>query len=283
MNSKDNWSLIINSDSKNFSFNYKEIIEYWDLLKMLVKRDVISFYKQTIFGPLWFFLQPLFTTIIFTFVFGNLAGLKTNNIPQPLFYLSGITAWNYFSECVIKTSTVFKDNTNLFGKIYFPRIIMPLSIVISNLIKFFVQFILFIIVLMYYYFFTNFKFNFNLTILFFPILVLLMGLLGLALGLIITSLTIKYKDLVFLISFAIQLLMYCTTVIYPLNNINIKYQYLIILNPMTSIIETLRYSIFQNGIFLGSGLVYTGSVTIILLFFGFTLFNKVEKSFIDTI
>ena len=283
MNSKDNWSLIINSDSKNFSFNYKEIIEYWDLLKMLVKRDVISFYKQTIFGPLWFFLQPLFTTIIFTFVFGNLAGLKTNNIPQPLFYLSGITAWNYFSECVIKTSTVFKDNTNLFGKIYFPRIIMPLSIVISNLIKFFVQFILFIIVLMYYYFFTNFKFNFNLSILFFPILVLLMGLLGLALGLIITSLTIKYKDLVFLISFAIQLLMYCTTVIYPLNNINIKYQYLIILNPMTSIIETLRYSIFQNGIFLGSGLVYTGSVTIILLFFGFTLFNKVEKSFIDTI
>jgi lipopolysaccharide transport system permease protein len=250
---------------------------------MLFKRDVISFYKQTIFGPLWFFLQPLFTTIIFTFVFGNLAGLKTNNIPQPLFYLSGITAWNYFSECVIKTSTVFKDNTNLFGKIYFPRIIMPLSIVISNLIKFFVQFILFIIVLMYYYFFTNFKFNFNLTILFFPILVLLMGLLGLALGLIITSLTIKYKDLVFLISFAIQLLMYCTTVIYPLNNINIKYQYLIILNPMTSIIETLRYSIFQNGIFLGSGLVYTGSVTIILLFFGFTLFNKVEKSFIDTI
>ena len=136
---------------------------------------------------------------------------------------------------------------------------------------------------MYYYFFTNFKFDFNLTILFFPILVLLMGLLGLALGLIITSLTIKYKDLVFLISFAIQLLMYCTTVIYPLNNINIKYQYLIILNPMTSIIETLRYSIFQNGIFLGNGLIYTGSVTIILLFFGFSLFNKVEKSFIDTI
>ena len=283
MNSKENWSLIINSESKNFSFNYKEIIEYWDLLKMLVKRDVISFYKQTIFGPLWFFLQPLFTTIIFTFVFGNLAGLKTNSIPQPLFYLSGIIAWNYFSECVIKTSTVFKDNTNLFGKIYFPRIIMPLSIVISNLIKFFVQFILFIIVLMYYYFFTNFKFNFNITILFFPILVLLMGLLGLALGLIITSLTIKYKDLVFLISFAIQLLMYCTTVIYPLNNINIKYQYLIILNPMTSIIETLRYSIFQNGIFLGNGLIYTSSVTIILLFFGFSLFNKVEKSFIDTI
>jgi lipopolysaccharide transport system permease protein len=173
---EQNWDVILTSNKSFFDLQLNQIWLYRDLLMLFVKRDIISFYKQTIFGPLWFFLQPLFTTIIFTFVFGNLAGLKTNNIPQPLFYLSGITAWNYFSECVIKTSTVFKDNTNLFGKIYFPRIIMPLSIVISNLIKFFVQFILFIIVLMYYYFFTNFKFNFNLTILFFPILVLLMGL-----------------------------------------------------------------------------------------------------------
>jgi lipopolysaccharide transport system permease protein len=249
---------------------------------MFVKRDFVSFYKQTILGPLWFFIQPIFTTIVFTFVFGNLAGISTDGLPHYLFYLSGITAWNYFSDCLTKTSTVFKDNANIFGKVYFPRLIMPLSIVVSNLVRFGVQLVL-LLAMMGYFGVQGANFNITYGILFFPILVLMMALLGLGLGLIITAVTTKYKDLTFLITFGVQLLMYGTTVIYPLSAAPEKYKSIIELNPMTGIIEAFRFGFLGKGEFTLWSIGYSAIVTIIVLFFGILIFNKTEKNFVDTI
>jgi lipopolysaccharide transport system permease protein len=215
-NNTEQWDLVIEGRSSLFDLKFREVWHYRDLLLMFVKRDFVSFYKQTILGPLWFFIQPLFTTIIFTFVFGNLAGLSTDGLPQPLFYLAGITAWNYFADCITKTSTVFKDNANIFGKVYFPRLIMPLSIVTSNLVRFGLQMLLFLAV-MGYFAIVGAEFHITPAILLFPLLVLLMALLGLGLGLIITAMTAKYRDLSFLVTFGVQLMMYMTTVIFPLS------------------------------------------------------------------
>jgi len=190
------WDLVIEPQHSLLDLNLKDVWRYRDLLWLLVKRDFVSFYKQTILGPLWFFIQPLFTTLIFTFVFGNLAGLSTDGLPQPLFYMAGITAWNYFADCLTKTSTVFKDNANIFGKVYFPRLIMPLSIVVSNLVRFGVQMLLFFL-MMAYYAYTGGSFTPNAYVLLSPMLILLMALLGLGLGLVITALTTKYRDLAF--------------------------------------------------------------------------------------
>jgi len=190
------WDLVIEPQHSLLDLNLKDVWRYRDLLWLLVKRDFVSFYKQTILGPLWFFIQPLFTTIIFTFIFGNLAGLSTDGLPQPLFYMAGITAWNYFADCLTKTSTVFKDNANIFGKVYFPRLIMPLSIVVSNLVRFGVQMLLFFLMLAYYAY-TGGSFTPNAYVLLSPMLILLMALLGLGLGLVITALTTKYRDLAF--------------------------------------------------------------------------------------
>jgi lipopolysaccharide transport system permease protein len=265
-----------------FDLRFADIWEYRDLLWLLVKRDFVSFYKQTILGPLWFFLQPLFTTVIFTFVFGKLAGISTEGLPQPLFYLAGITAWNYFAECLTKTSTVFKDNANIFGKVYFPRLIMPISIVLSNLIKFAVQFVLFLILVVYYKL-QGSDFSPTWAISLFPLLVLLMAVFGLALGMIVSSVTTKYRDLAFLITFGVQLLMYATPVIYPLSAAPAKYQWLIEANPMTSIIETFRYGFLGKGSFDAISLAYS-SITIVVLFIaGALVFNKVERNFIDIV
>lgn len=212
-NQQHDWS--IEPQSSLFDLKLKDTWAYRDLLWLLVRRDFVSFYKQTILGPLWFFIQPLLTTIIFTFVFGNLAGISTDGLPQPLFYMAGITAWNYFSECLTKTSTVFKDNANIFGKVYFPRLIMPLSIVMSNLVRFGVQFLLFLMVMGYYYFIAKEDFSITWAISLFPLVVILMALLGLGLGMLISAMTTKYRDLAFLVTFGVQLLMYATTVIYP--------------------------------------------------------------------
>jgi lipopolysaccharide transport system permease protein len=282
MKKQENWDLVIEGKSSLFDLKIRDVWHYGDLLLMFVKRDFISFYKQTILGPLWFFIQPIFTTLVFTFVFGNLAGISTDGLPQYLFYLSGITAWNYFSDCISKTSTVFKDNANIFGKVYFPRLILPLSIVMSNLVRFGVQFLLFIIMLIY---FAIQGANIHLTwaIAIFPLLILLMAMLGLGLGLIITAMTTKYKDLTFLVSFGVQLLMYGTTVIYPLSAAPVKYKYLIELNPMTFIIEAFRYAFLGKGEFSLNGLVYSSVVTIVMFIAGIIIFNKTEKSFVDTI
>jgi lipopolysaccharide transport system permease protein len=280
--SSEHWDLVIDSRSSLFDLKFRDIWHYRDLLIMFVRRDFVSFYKQTILGPLWFFIQPLFTTIIYTFVFGSLAKISTDGLPQPLFYLAGITAWNYFADCITKTSTVFKDNSNIFGKVYFPRLILPLSIVVSNLIRFAVQMLLFLAMLGYYHVQGN---NFTTTwaLLMFPLLVLLMALLGLGLGLIITAMTTKYRDLAFLVTFGVQLLMYATTVIYPLSAAPLKYKHIIELNPMTGIIEAFRYGFLGKGEFSEMSVGYSVIVSLIVLFVGIIIFNKTEKSFVDTV
>lgn len=280
--SHQEWDMIIEPHGNIFDLKLKEVWHYRDLLLLLIRRDFVSFYKQTILGPVWFFIQPLFTTIIYTFIFGNLAGISTEGIPKPLFYMAGITAWNYFSECLTKTSTVFKDNSNVFGKVYFPRLIMPLSIVVSNLIKFAVQMLMFIII-MGYYGLKGGSFHITSYILLFPVLIILMALLGLGIGMIISALTTKYRDLVFLVTFGIQLLMYATTVVYPLTAAPEKYRLLIALNPMTPIIETFRLGFLGEGSFSWFYLGISAAITIAITLFGVVIFNKVERNFIDTV
>ena len=281
-NQDQKWDLQIRPHEGLFKLHLKDVWAYRDLLWLLVRRDFVSFYKQTVLGPLWFFVQPLLTTIMFTFVFGRMGGFSTDGLPQPLFYLAGITAWNYFADCLTKTSTVFRDNANIFGKVYFPRLIMPLSIVVSNLVRFGVQFLLFLVV-MAFYGFRGASFHPTWAITLFPLVVLLMALIGLGAGMIISAMTTKYRDLAFLLTFGIQLLMYATTVIYPLTSISDKYRWLIVINPMTSLIETFRYGFLGRGSFSWSLLGYSTGVTFIFLFAGIIIFNKVEKNFVDTV
>jgi len=281
----EQWDMVIEPHAHLFDLKLKEVWHYRDLLLLLVRRDFVSFYKQTILGPLWFFIQPLFTTIIYTFIFGNLAGISTEGLPAPLFYMAGITAWNYFADCLTKTSTVFRDNSNVFGKVYFPRLIMPMSIVISNLIRFGVQLLL-LLLMMAYYAFKGADFHMNAFALLFPLLVVLMALLGLGTGMIISSLTTKYRDLVFLVTFGVQLLMYTTTVVYPLSEAIKKYPtytWLFSLNPMTPIIETFRYGFLGQGTFSWVSLGICSLVTISVTVAGIFIFNKVERNFIDTV
>jgi lipopolysaccharide transport system permease protein len=280
------WDLVIKGHSSLFDLKFGDLWRYRDLLAMFVKRDFVSFYKQTILGPLWFFIQPIFTTIVFSFVFGNLAGISTEGAPKYLFYLTGITSWAYFSDCLTKTSTVFRDNASIFGKVYFPRLIMPLSIVVSNLVRFGVQLSLLLCMMTYFYIFPIPDTSYHITsaLFLFPILVLMMALLGLGLGLIITAMTTKYRDLTFLVTFGVQLLMYGTTVIYPLSYAREKgYDHIVELNPMTGIIEAFRYAFLGTGEFTVSSLMYSALVTLIILFFGIIIFNKTEKNFVDTI
>lgn len=278
----EQWDLVIEGKSSPFDLKFREVWQYRDLLLMFVKRDFVSFYKQTIFGPLWFFIQPVFTTIVFTFVFGKLAGLSTDGLPQPLFYLAGVTAWNYFADCINKTSMVFRDNANIFGKVYFPRLIMPLSIVISNLIRFGVQMLLFVAVMVYFAV-TVGGFQLTWAIVLFPVLIAMMALLGLGVGLIITAMTTKYRDLSFLVTFGVQLLLYMTTVIYPLSAAPEKYRWLIELNPMTGIIEAFRYAFLGKGEFTASGLGYSAIVTLVIMLVGVVFFNRTERNFVDTV
>ena len=278
----EDWNLIIKGKSSLFDLKFGDLWRYRDLLLMFVKRDFVSFYKQTVLGPLWFFIQPIFTTLVFTFVFGNLAGISTDGLPQYLFYLSGITAWNYFSDCLSKTSTVFRDNAAIFGKVYFPRLIMPLSIVVSNLVRFGVQLLL-LVLMMVYFGLQGANFEVTYGIIFFPVLIILMALLGLGFGLIISAMTTKYRDLTFLVTFGVQLLMYGTTVIYPLSAAPEKYKKIIELNPMTGIIEAFRFGFLGKGEFTLWSISYSVIITLIVLFFGIVIFNKTEKNFVDTI
>ena len=272
----------IGSKTPMFSLNLKEVWQYRDLLLMLVKRDFVTFYKQTILGPLWFIIQPLLTTVIFIILFGNIAKLSTDGIPQILFYLSGITIWNYFSESLTKTSTVFKDNAAMFGKVYFPRLIMPLSIVASALMKFAVQFGIFIVVLLYYVTFTD-TVHPNWWILLTPVLILLMAMFALGMGMIFSSMTTKYKDLTFLLAFGTQLFMYVTPVVYPTSALPEKFKFLAYFNPLSSIFECFRYAYLGAGSFDLMSLMISAVVIMILLVVGTVIFNKVEKSFMDTV
>jgi lipopolysaccharide transport system permease protein len=282
---QENWDFEIKPSTHLFDLQLKEVWHYRDLLLLLVRRDFVSFYKQTILGPIWFFVQPIITILIYNLVFYNLAGIKTENIPAPLFYLAGTIIWNYFADCLTKTSTVFRDNSALLGKVYFPRLIMPLSIVLSNLIRFAVQFILFL-VLMIVYWGKGIQIIPNSIVLLFPLLIIMIAALGLGLGMMVSAVTTKYRDLSFVVTFIVPLLMYTTTVIYPLSTAISKYpaySWIIKFNPLTAVIETLRYGFLGKGSFSWCLLGYSGGVTLIILLSGIIIFNKVERTFVDTI
>ena len=280
---QEKWSEIIKPSSSLLDFRFDEVWRYRDLLLLLVRREYVASYKQTILGPIWVFLQPILTSIMFVIVFGRIAKISTDGVPMLLFYLSGLTLWNYFAESLNKTATVFKDNASIFGKVYFPRLIMPLSIVVANLIKLGIQFLLFIVIWGYYLLQTNSPVHPNMYILLTPVLVLLLGLLGLGFGMIISSMTTKYRDLIFLLTFGIQLAMYATPVIYPMSSIGPKYKWLIAANPMTGIIETFRYGFLGSGSFSWMALGYSCIFALAITLLGILTFNKVEKSFMDTV
>lgn len=264
-------------------FRLGELWRYRDLIVMFVRRDFVSNYKQTILGPIWFFIQPLITTIMFVFVFGKIAGFAPSGVPMLAFYMAGVTVWNFFSENLTKTSTVFRDNAGIFGKVYFPRLTMPLAIVISSLVRFAIQFFLFLLIWGYYMVAEN---NIQPTwwaILLTPLLLVIMGLLALGLGMIISAMTTKYRDLVFLMGFAVQLLMYATPVIYPLDKLPPKYETIIKANPMSPILETFRFAFLGSGQFSWGYLLYSIAITLTILFFGIVIFNRTEKTFADTV
>jgi lipopolysaccharide transport system permease protein len=279
---QENWTEIIQPRTNLFDLGLADVWRYRDLVMLFVRRDFVSTYKQTILGPIWFFIQPLLTTLTFIIIFGRVAQLSTDGLPMMVFYLAGITVWNYFSTTLTATSTVFTTNAAIFGKVYFPRLTLPLSIVISNLIRFGIQFLLFFVVWLYYLLIGN-NIQPNTYIILTPILILLMGLLSLGLGMIFSALTTKYRDLAMLLTFGVQLLMYATPVIYPLSSIPEQYKWLILANPMSSIIETFRYSFLGSGTFSWGYLGYSVVVTLVILFLGTVIFNKVQKSFTDTV
>ncbi|MCF4102111.1 ABC transporter permease [Gillisia sp. M10.2A] len=284
-NTNEDWLYEITPKRKLIDLNYKEIWRYRDLLILFVKRDIITAYKQTILGPLWYFIQPLFTSVIFTLVFNNIANINTGGVPPFLFNLTGITAWNYFSTCLTGTSNTFVSNQGLFGKVYFPRVIMPLSTTISNLLKFGIQLIILSFFYVYYYI-KGAEISPNLNLLLFPLYVLMMALMGLGLGMIISALTTKYRDLTVLVGFAVTLLMYISAVPYPLKEIiNNKPQFAWVVqyNPITHIIEGFRFMILDTGIFTWFGFTYTLGFSISIFLLGLIIFNRTEKTFIDTV
>lgn len=276
------WDLIIEPQQGLLDVNFKEIWDYRDLLFLFVKRDVVTVYKQTVLGPIWFFVQPIMTMLVYIVVFGNIAGIPTDGIPKPLFYLSGIIIWNYFSECFLKTSDTFTVNQDMFGKVYFPRLIMPLSKVVSGLIKFFIQFILFLVVYLYFLV-DGVPVQLGFELLLVPYFIVLMALLGLGFGLIFTSMTTKYRDLKFLIQFGVQLLMYATPIIYPMSEIPEKIRYFISFNPLSHIVEGFKLAFLGQGSLTTSGLLYSSACTLIVLVVGILIFNKTEKTFVDTV
>lgn len=279
---KENWSIEIKPKKKWLDVDLKGIWRYRDLYYMYVKRDIITVYKQTILGPLWFLIQPILTTIMYMFVFGGLAGISTDGVPQPLFYMSGILLWNYFNAAFMVSSSVFTLNASVFGKVYFPRLIVPLSGITSNLIKFGIQLVLFIIIYLYYYL-QGVNLSINWSILLFPILILMIAFHAMSWGLIISALTTKYRDLTQLVTFGIQLFMYMTPVIYPLSAAPEKYRMFISLNPLTSIFEAFKYSCMGSGSLDWVGLGYSFIVLLITLFLSIIIFNRVERNFVDTV
>ncbi len=278
-----NWTETITPKSSLFDLRLKAVWEYRDLLFMFVKRDFVANYKQTILGPLWFIIQPVMTTLMFTVVFGNFAKISTDGQPKMLFYMAGVTIWNYFSESFNRTSSVFTTNSGLFGKVYFPRLIIPLSIIFSGLIRFSIQFALFMSFLIYFLIKSNDSVHPNLYVLLTPFLLILMAGIALGAGMIISALTTKYRDFTYLVSFGVTLLMYATPVIYPIAFLPEKYKTIAMANPLSGVVETFRYSWLGSGTFSWGLLGYSFCFMIALLFCGIIIFNKVEKNFMDTV
>jgi lipopolysaccharide transport system permease protein len=277
------WTEVIEPRIGLLDLRLGDVWRYRDLVMMFVRRDFVSTYKQTILGPIWFFIQPLLTTITFLVIFSRVAKLPTDGLPPIVFYLAGVTIWGYFSQTFTATSTVFITNAAIFGKVYFPRLTMPVSIVISNIVRFLIQFGLFIVIWLYYVIRGGSTINPNWLIILTPLLLIIMGVMSLGLGMIFSSLTTKYRDLSLLLAFGMQLLMYATPVIYPLSSIPIKYKWLILANPMSAVVETFRYAFLGSGTFKWEYLTYSAGFALLSLFVGTIIFNKVEKSFTDTV
>ena len=278
----DSWDLIITPRKKWWDLQLRDVWHYRDLIGLFVRRDFVSRYKQTILGPLWFIIQPLLTSIVFTVIFGNIARLPTDGLPQMLFYMSGNILWSYFSTCLTSTSTTFTANAHLFGKVYFPRLVMPVSIVISDLITFAIQFVFFLAYLLFFYLrgsaigLTTWAFVL-------PLLLVLMAGLGLGFGIIISSMTTKYRDLQYLVGFGVGLWMYATPVIYPVSSIPEKWRWVANVNPVTPIIETFRAGFLGAGDASWARLAYSAGFMVVVIFIGVVIFNRVEKTFIDTV
>ncbi len=282
--STDQWTTVIKPKDSLFSVDFKEIWHYRDLMMLFVKRNIITQYKQTILGPLWYLIQPLMTTVMYMVVFGGIAKISTDGLPQPLFYLAGISFWQYFSDCLTKTSNTFVNNAGIFGKVYFPRLITPLSDVVSNLVRFGIQFGLFLLVYFYYLIFTDAPIHTNWYALLIPVLVAMLAGLALGFGIFFSSLTTKYRDLQLLLSFFVSLWMYATPVIYPLSTIsNPKLLLLMQLNPLTGIVEFFKYGMLGVGCHEWWMLGYSFAFMVVLMAIGIVVFNKVQRSFMDTV
>ncbi len=279
---EEQWDLIISGRKKLFSLRIDEFWRYRDLLLMLVRRDILVLYKQTILGPIWFFIQPVLTAIVYIIVFTRIASLPTGGAPPILFYLSGTILWSYFQDSLNGTSNTFVQNANLFGKVYFPRIVVPVSKIIAGLLKFFIQLALFLGIYLVYYL-KGERFDSTWVMLMIPVFVLTTGVLGLSIGIILTSLTTKYRDLTFLIQFGVQLLMYGTPVVYPLSAVPEKYRTLFMLNPLTAIVEGFRFAFFGNSMFDVQLLAVSVLSTVVLFVLGLAVFNYVERDFVDSV
>jgi len=278
----ESWDLIITPRKKWYDLQLPDVWRYRDLIALFVRRDFVSRYKQTILGPLWFLIQPLLTSVVFTVIFGNIAQLPTDGLPQLLFYMSGNVLWGYFSSCLTSTSNTFVSNAHLFGKVYFPRLVMPISTVISNLITFGIQF-LFFLGFFIYFLLSGADIRINLWALSLPLLILLMAGLGLGFGIIISSLTTKYRDLTYLVSFGVSLWMYATPVIIPVSSFPERWRWVADLNPLTPIIETFRAGFLGAGDASWARLGYSAIFMVVVVFVGVVIFNRVEKTFIDTV
>jgi len=278
------WTEVITPRASFFDLKLRELWKYRDLIFLFVKRDFASQYKQTVLGPVWHLIQPILTTAMFFVLFNRIAKIPTDNLPPAIFYMSGITIWNYFSACFTGTSSTFVSNAGIFGKVYFPRLVLPLSLVCSNIIRFGIQMSLLIAVMIFYSITGAYTFNLGVHTLLMPVVLLIMGLFGLGTGIIISSLTTKYRDLTVLISFGVQLLMYVTPVAYSLSYVEkSSYRLLIKANPLTSLIETFRYSVLGTGTLDMSLFVYSCACALFAILIGMLLFNRVEKSFMDTV
>lgn len=278
----EDWTLVIKPEKRLLDVDLKGIWRYRDLWYMYVRRDIVTVYKQTVLGPLWFFIQPIFTTAMYMFVFGGLAGISTDGVPQPLFYLSGIMLWNYFSECFNGASNTFTANAGIFGKVYFPRLVVPLASLTSNLIKMLIQLLLFIVVYVYYVAIGG-PVSINATALLFPILVFMLAFHALSWGLIVSSLTSKYRDLRYLVGFGLQLFMYATPIIYPLSAAGDKFRWALELNPLTPVFEAFKFGVLGSGSLSWGGLLYSFVFMLVMLFFSIIIFNRVERNFMDTV
>ncbi|MBO4699793.1 ABC transporter permease [bacterium] len=279
---QENWTTVITPKNRFFRLNLKELWQYRDLISSFVKRDITSTYKQTILGPLWFFIQPIFTTIMFLIVFGNIAKIPTDGVPQVLFYMNGIILWNYFSKCLVATSNTFVSNAAIFKKVYFSRLTIPVSNVISALVQFLIQFTLFVIIFIIYKI-KGADVELSYAVFAIPLFVLQMAVLGLGIGLIITSLTTKYRDLTYLVGFAVQLWMYATPIVYPLSMVPEKWRSVYVLNPVVPILESFKHAFFSTGMPSITEYGISVATTIFLLFAGIFIFNFVEKNFVDTV